>query len=124
MEAEEIAIAFVRNFICKHGTPNVIKTDQGSNIQSNLMKYFAKMFKIKQMRAAAFHPQTMGSIERLHHSLVEYLKMFSTKQDWDFLLCLAMLSYNTSIHEGLGYTPFELIYGKKARINLRLEYTI
>ena len=35
-----------------------------------------------------------------------------------------MFSYNTSIHEGHGYTPFELIYGKKARLPTEIDLNI
>ena len=48
--------------------------------------------------------------------LVEYLKHYITKEkQWDQWLPQVMFSYNTSIHEGTKYTPYELIYGKKAR---------
>lgn len=82
--AEDVAIAFTRDFICRHGTPKILKTDQGSNFQSALMRHFAKIFKIQRMRSTAYHPQTMGSIERSHHSLAEYLKIFTEKTDWVF----------------------------------------
>ena len=81
MTAEMVATAFVHDFITRFGCPEVIKTDQSSNFQSNLMQKVAKIFKIKQLRSTSFHPQTMGSLERSHHSLVEYLKMYTVKTD-------------------------------------------
>lgn len=65
---------------------------------------------------SAFHPETMGSIERHHHSLVEYLKMFAEKTDWDFWLRLATFSYNTGFIESHGYSPHQLVFGTKARL--------
>ena len=114
--SEEIAQAFITHFICQYGCPKAILTDQGTSFISSLMQKFAKALNIKQYKTSAFHPQSNGSLERSHHVLVEYLKHYITKEkQWDQWLPQAMFSYNTSIHEGTKYTPYELIYGKKAR---------
>ena len=61
----------------------------------------AKRFRIKQFRTTAFHPQSKESLERSLHVLGEYLKRFvAIDSEWDDWLELAMLSYNTSVHEG------------------------
>jgi len=115
--SEEIAKAFTQRFICQFGSPKAILTDQGSNFTSSIMKKFAKYFKITQYRTSAFHPQSNGSLERSHHVLTEYLKHYiSNERDWDNWLEHAMFSYNTSVHEGTKYTPYELVFGKLARL--------
>jgi len=46
--------------------------------------------------------------------LIEYLKQYVNKfTEWDELLEYATFSYNTSIHESTGYTPYELMFGGK-----------
>lgn len=58
-----------------------------------------------QFQTTAFHPQSNGSLERSHHILVEYLKCFVNSEDnWDELMERASFLYNTSVHEGTGYT--------------------
>lgn len=116
-KAETTATAFINQFICRFGCPRSILTDQGTNFTSAFMKQITRKFRIKQFRTTAFHPQSNGSLERSHHVLVEYLKRFIDKRDrWDELIERASFSYNTSVHEGTGFTPHELIYGKPARI--------
>lgn len=111
-----IADALIKHCICIFGAPKTVLTDQGANFLSSLMKDVAKKFKIKQCRTTAFHPQSNGSLERSHHSLVEYLKQYVNRDDeWDEWLELATFSYNTSVHEGTKHTPFELVFGKLAR---------
>ena len=66
--------------------------------------------------APAFHPQSLGSLERSHHSLVEYLKQFGSEQNWDLWLRFAMFLYNTSIHEATGFAPHTLVFGREANI--------
>ena len=101
----KVADAFIKKFICQFGAPRAILTDQGTNFTGKF---------------TAFHPQTNGSLERSHLVLTEYLKMFIGKySDWDEWTDLAAFSYNTSVHEGTGYTPHELVFGKIARVPSR-----
>ena len=82
--AKTVADAFITHFICTFGVPVAILTDQGTNFLSNLMKQIAKRFKIKQFRTSSFHAQSNGSLERSHHVLSQYLKIYISKdEEWD-----------------------------------------
>ena len=117
MTAACVADAFVKKFICTFGAPRAVLTDQGTNFMSALMRRVAKYFLIKQYRTTAFYPQANGSLERSHIVLIEYLKQYASKdKEWDEWLELAACSYNTSIHEGTHYSPYELIFGRMARL--------
>lgn len=120
----DIADAFVNHFICRFGAPKAILTDQGANFTSSLMRAVAKKFRITQCRTTAFHPQSNGSIERSHHVLVEYLKHYVERNNWDEWLPMAMFSYNTSIHEGTRHAPHELVFGCTARVPTDSEFEI
>ena len=115
-ESTVIASAFAEHFITRFGCPQVIHTDQGSDFTSQVMATFCRIFRIKHLRSTAFHPQTLGSLERSHHVLIQYLKNYCEKTNWDKWIRFALFSYNTSKHEGTGFTPHELIFGKQARI--------
>jgi len=115
--SETIAEAFVDRFICVLGAPKAILTDQGRNFINDLMKKVAKIFRIRKFRTTAFHPQSNGSLERSHHALGEYLKQYANEQkQWDRWIGLAMFNYNTSVHEATKHTPYELVFGKIARV--------
>ena len=80
------------------------------------MKKVAKRFRIKQYTTSAYHSQSNGSIERSHHVLSEYLKLYiENSRNWDEWVELAILSYNTSVHEGTKFSPHELVFGHLAR---------
>jgi transposase InsO family protein len=113
--AISIANAFTENYICIYGAPKAVLTDQGSHFLNSLMTNIARKFKIKHFKTTAYHPQSNGSVERSHHVIWEYLKQFTNKYDWDKYLAFAAFSYNTSVHEGTRYTPYQLIFGKLAR---------
>ena len=87
----------------------------GSNFISDVMVNFCRIFKIKQIKSTAFHLQSLGSLERSHHVLIQNFKMYCEKSNWDVWLRFALFSYNTSIQEGTGLTPHELIFGKRPR---------
>jgi len=56
-------------------------------------------------------------LERSHHSLKEYIKTIIPNQDeWPEVLELATFSYNCSVHESHQFTPYELVFGKTARL--------
>ena len=115
--ASTIADAFIKKFVCVFGAPKVILTDQGQNFLSSLMTRIAKRFKIKKLRTTAFRPQSNGSLERSHHALAEYLKQYTdTDHEWDEWLDLAMLNYNTCTQESTKHTPFEVVFGRIARL--------
>lgn len=83
---------------------------------SNIMRRVAKKFRIKQIKTTAYHPQSNGSLERSHHSLTEYIKTALDKETRDECLELATFCYNTVPHEGHQFTPYELVFGRLARV--------
>ena len=112
-----IADAFIKRFICIFGAPKIVLTDQGKNFLSNLMSRIAKRFRINKIRTTAFHPQSNGSLERSHHALGEYLKQYTDRDnEWDVWLDLAMLNYNTCVQESTKHTPYEVVFGRLARL--------
>ena len=116
IDAITIATALAKQFISRYGCPRIIHTDQGTNFTSALMKTFCKVFKIERLTSTAFHHQSLGSLERSHHTLVEYLRQYSDKQIWDEWLRFAILSYNVTVHESTGFDPYTLVFGKEANI--------
>ncbi|KAL7289057.1 hypothetical protein TKK_0017010 [Trichogramma kaykai] len=112
-----VADAFIKRFVSVFGTPKVILTDQGSNFVGSLMNRVAKRFKIKQVKTSPYHAQSNGSLERSHHVLKEFLKMYTTTDDdWDEWVDLAILNYNTCVQESTKLTPYELIFGRLASL--------
>lgn len=81
------------------------------------MKNICKILKIKKITTTAYHPQA-NLVERSNRELKIYLRQFicGDPQSWDQLLPYFMFQYNTTLNSSTGFTPFELVYGKIARI--------
>ena len=116
--AEEVANKFVYEIILRYGIPNEILTDQGSQFLSLVFQNCCKLMKIKNIFASVYHPESNGALERSHKVLVEYLRCFvdKTKSDWDQWIQFACFTYNTTPHAVTKFTPYELLFGRKANI--------
>jgi len=66
----------------------------------------------------AFHPESNCSLERGHKVIVEYLRHYIAEDqcDWDEWVAYATYVYNVTTHRATGYSPFELLFGHRARI--------
>ena len=111
-----IAQAIAENFISRYGCPKIIQTDQGKNLTSKVIENFCKIFKIKKIQSTAYHPQSLGFLERSHHTLIEYLRHFAGPHNWDEWIRFAIFSYNTAVHESTGFAPYTLVFGRDAVI--------
>ncbi|MDH3976502.1 MAG: DDE-type integrase/transposase/recombinase [Deltaproteobacteria bacterium] len=101
----------------KHGTPNRIITDNGSQFTSNAFKACLQGQGIKHIRTSVRHPQTNGKIERFFQSLkYEFMCFFflRNKRQVDKLLADYLLYYNQyRLHQAInGQTPDNLYYNK------------
>ena len=82
-ESSTITVSLAKQFISRFGCPEIIHTDQGSNFTSQVMSTVCKIFKIKQIKSTAFHPQSLGSLECSHQVLIQYVKNYCNKNNWD-----------------------------------------
>lgn len=114
--SQHCADAFLKNYVSNYGHPRTILTDNGANFNSKFMQHFEKLIGMRHVTATPYHPQSNGSLERSHQMLKDYLRSYANRRqdNWDDYLPLATFNYNTSRHEGTGYTPYELVYGRKA----------
>ena len=81
------------------------------------MRRLEILFKVRHLTTAGYRPQTNGSLERSHIVLNNYIKHYANDNDaWGRLLPFAMFAYNTSVHEASNFTPYELVFGRIARL--------
>ncbi|KAG5869808.1 hypothetical protein JTB14_037543 [Gonioctena quinquepunctata] len=116
--ANTVAYNSTTKIICQFGAPNFLVTDQGTNFLSQIFKETCRILEIKQIQCTSYHPQSDGSLERSHRTLVEYLRSYINKDmnNWHDFMPFATFVFNTTPHSSTGYTPFELLYGHKANL--------
>ena len=78
---------------------------------------------ITKTRTTAYHPQGDGQTERQNRTLQNMLTAFvsNRRDDWDLWLDSVTFAYNTSRHDVLGVSPYEVVFGRAPRLPLELE---
>ncbi|RYP15236.1 hypothetical protein DL767_010348 [Monosporascus sp. MG133] len=114
--AEQLAYAFIRYYLDKHGVPEKIISDRDKLFTSKFGTSFFKQIGAKLRFSTAYHPQTDGQTERLNQTLEQYLRSYVNYQqnNWVELLPLAQIAYNTSVNEDMGISPHTAVYGHDA----------
>lgn len=99
-QANTVAEVFVTQFICIHGIPESILTDQGTDFPSKIFTETCKLMGIKKLNTSPFHPHTNEGLERTHRILAECLRHYVNKHfnDWDRYVPYAFFVYNTTEH--------------------------
>ena len=124
--ASTVAQIFVSPVFSRFGPPTVLHFDRGRNFESILMHEIYYLMGIKKIRttaSTAYHPQCDGLVERQNRTLQSILSAFVSEHiaDWDEWLDQAVFAYNTSVHESTGLSPYELIFGRPARMPIEVE---
>jgi len=122
-EAEPIAKVLVEQVFCRFGTPVSLLSDQGKEVNGNIMKHLCQMMGIDKPRTTPYEPST-NQVERLHRSINAILgkTVASHQKDCDTRLSFAMSAYRASRHESTGYTPNVLNLGTEVRVPADIMY--
>ena len=109
---KELVAVFVRV-----GVPDELWSDQGSNFMSALLEEVYRLLNICRFRTPPYHPQTDGLVERFNGTLKAMLKKFvnHNQKDWDDCLPHLLFAYREVPQESTGFSPFELLYGRRVR---------
>ena len=102
--------------ICRHGSPQVILSDNGTNFTSKVITNLVDLMGSHQDFSAPYNPSTNGAVERANGTLVNILRKISYRDSthWDRYLPSALLAYQLSYHRITGQSPFAMLYGREA----------
>nr|XP_040058772.1 uncharacterized protein LOC120834693 isoform X2 [Gasterosteus aculeatus aculeatus] len=110
--ARELFLLFSRVGIAKE-----VLTDQGTCFMSRVMKEMCKLLKVSQIRTSVYHPQTDGLVERFNKTLKQMLRKAIDVEgkNWDQLIPFVLFSIREVPQASTGFSPFELLYGRRPR---------
>lgn len=114
---------FLREVWRLHGLPNSIVSDRDSKFTSKHWTEVLKRLGIRMRMSTAFHPQTDGQSERINQTIEAYLRIFCNfeQNDWVEVLPMAEYTYNNSVTNATGVSPFFANYGYHPRSNWPIE---
>lgn len=118
-EAQTVAKGLVENVFLIFGLSKEIMSDLGTEYCNSIFKEVMKLLNIDHTTSTAYHPHTVGGIERSHRSLNEYLRMYllDNNDQWDTYIKYFAYCYNTTPNTSFEckFSPFEIVFGKAPR---------
>ena len=113
---ERVADALIGIF-SRLGFPSEILSDRGSQFTSTLMNEICRLINVKQSFTTPYHPMSNGLNERFNGTLKSLLKKMCRDRpnDWDRYVNAVLFAYREMPHASTGFSPFELLYGRKVK---------
>lgn len=72
-DAQSIASFFHEDVICRHGVPEILTTDQGTEFINELLSILTNTYHIRHIKTTTYHPQGNGQVERTNKTIKDIL---------------------------------------------------
>ena len=101
-------------FIVHYGLPEKILSDQGHNIESQLVSDLCKLMGMQKIWTSPYHLQTNGQCERVNSILINMLGTLPPEKESEWKNHIGMLvhTYNCTRNSATGFSPYYLMHGK------------
>jgi len=96
--------------------PKQVVHDQGTQFISDVMAEVSRLLSVQNLVSTPYHPQGNGLVERYNGTLKNMLKVCAERpKDWDRYIEAVLFAYREVRQESVGFSPFELLYGRTVR---------
>lgn len=104
------------------GIPQEVQSNRGTNLTSEVFEKVFKELDITQTLSTAYHLESQGALERWHQTVKSMLHKYccENQECWDKELLFMLFAIREATHESLGFSPFELLFGRKVGDPLKL----
>ena len=99
------------------GIPDEMLTDCGFQFTEEVMKEVSRLLSLQQLTTTPYHSMCNGLVERFHATMKQMLRRMCTERpkDWDKYLPALFFAIREVPLESLGFSSFELLYGRSVR---------
>ena len=110
-QSSQDAVKGVKSIFARHGMPEIVRSDNGSQYSSAEFQKFAKDWAFQSITSSPKYAQSNGEAERAEQTIKSLLK----REEED--PTKALLSYR-STKQLNGYSPAELLFGRNIRTRI------
>ncbi|XP_058734008.1 uncharacterized protein LOC131605698, partial [Vicia villosa] len=113
-----------KNIFTRFGTPRILISDGGSHFCNTQLEKVLQQYGVKHKVTTAYHPQANGQAEVSNREIKRILEktVSSSRKDWSQKLDDALWAYRTAYKAPIGFTPFQMVYGKSCHLPVELEH--
>lgn len=117
-EPKNICEAVTRNILNKHGIPQKILTDNGTEFKNKMTAELTSKYGFTWVYNSPGNHQTMGAVERVNKSFFDKLRKLNwySSDKWEEQVANATFAQNISYHRGLRASPYVFKYGRMPNI--------
>ena len=100
-----------REIICRYELSKIIISDNGLNLNNDMITEVCTRFKIKHHNSVPYRPKMNGAVEAANKNVKNIIaKVTKTYKDWHGKLPFALHAYQTGVQTSTGATPCSLVY--------------
>merc|ERR1712015_336480 len=105
--ADECALAFYDNILCRYASPDVLITDNGREFVNTFMNKLCEFYGVRHLQIIPYHPASNGISERTVRKVLETLRatIGSNDPNWDLHLPSVKMCINSAYHSAIQETP-------------------
>ena len=111
-----------REIVCRYGLPERIISDNGLNLNNDVVTEVCTWFKIKHHNSVPYGPKKNDAVKAANKNVKKIIaKAIETYKDWHEKLPFALHAYRTGVRTSTGATPYSLVYGMEAVLPIEVE---
>jgi len=112
--SKNIAKFLFEDVMCRFGCILQLTTDNGSEF-AGVVQELADRYNVPIARAAPYHPEANGMIERSHRTWIGsiYIACQGEPSNWSKYFYACMWADRVTVRRTTGHTPYYLLYGKQ-----------
>ncbi|XP_077550676.1 uncharacterized protein LOC144163873 [Haemaphysalis longicornis] len=116
IDTVQVAEALLEIF-SRVGVPEEMLSDRGASFTSDLMQEVGRLLSFKLLRTIPYHAMANGLVEKFNGTLKAMLKRMCHEKPrtWDRYIVPLLFAYREVPQASLGFSPFEMIYGRHVR---------
>ena len=99
-------------------------SDNAPEFVGKVLMALCDLLNVKQVRMSPYHPQSNGSVERAHQTLIRMIGKLDPKRKsrWPDHISLICHTYNSTRSQVMGYSQHFLMFGKRPHLPIDLIF--
>ena len=113
-EALTVATAIFEHWVCIFGPMSAVHSDNGTEFISSVTQQLFQLMQTRFHAGCSYHPQSQGTVERIHRTIAEYLRIFvdESTTNWEEFLAPLCFALNTKIHSRTKMTAYWMTFAE------------